>query len=163
MALRVENQPVSGIPVFWQDASAERVYEWSRWIELFEATLMAKSLISLDELTRDASTNARRKEPMGGSEEQIAQKKAVSFLYIALGEAARKTLLDRKPNMDIKTMNLDELLKECQDAFHKKPNRLMDRHKFFNRKHLEGETLEQFWHALNGLASNCDLEPKQPA
>ena len=63
-----------------------------------------------DELTRDASTNPRREELMGGSEEQIAQKKAVGFLYIALGETARKTLLDRKPNMDIKTMNLDELL-----------------------------------------------------
>ena len=33
----------------------------------------------------------------------------------------------------------------------------MDRHKFFNREQLEGETLEQFWHALNGLASNCDF------
>ena len=59
---------------------------------------MAKSSTSLDELSRDATTNARRKELMGGSEEQIAHKKAVSFLYIALGEAARKTLLDRKPN-----------------------------------------------------------------
>ena len=54
MALRAEYQPVSGRPVFWQDASTERVYEWSRWIELFEATLMAKSSISLDELNRDA-------------------------------------------------------------------------------------------------------------
>ena len=80
MGLRAENQPVSGIPVFWQDASAERVFELSRWIELFEATLMAKSSIYLDEPTRDASTNARKKELMGGSEEQIAQKKQlVSF------------------------------------------------------------------------------------
>ena len=33
----------------------------------------------------------------------------------------------------------------------------MDRHKFPNRKRKEDETLEQFWHALNGLAANCDF------
>ena len=156
MALR-DNQPTSGIPVFWQDAATEKQYEWSRWIELFEATFMAKSSISLEELTRDTTTNPRKKELMGGVEESIAEKKAVSFLYIALGEAARKTLLDRKPNMDIKATKLEDLLKECHDAFQKKRNRLMDRHKFLNRKQKEDENLEHFWHALNGLAANCDF------
>ena len=94
---------------------------------------------------------------MGGVEESIAEKKAVSFLYIALGESARKTQLNRKPNMDIKTTKLEDLLKECHEAFQKKRNRLMDRHKFFNRKQKEDENLEQFWHALNGLAADCDF------
>ena len=152
-----DNQPTSGIPVFWQDAATEKQYEWSRWIEPFEATLMAKSSISLEELTRDTTSNPRKKELMGGVEEQIAEKKEVSFLYIALGEAARKMLLDRKPDMDIKATKLKDLLKECQDAFQKKRNRLTDRHKFLNRKQKEDESLEQFWHVLNGLAANCDF------
>ena len=38
MALRTENQPMSGIPIFWQDPSTEIQQQWSRWIELFEAT-----------------------------------------------------------------------------------------------------------------------------
>ena len=84
-------------------------------------------------MTRDdAGTNPRKKELMGRAEEKIAEKKAVSFLYIALGDAARKTLLDRKPNMDIKTTKLKDLLQECNVAFHKKRNGLMDRHKFLN-------------------------------
>ena len=112
MALRSENQPVSGIPVFWQDPSTEIQQEWNRWIELFEATLMAKSSISLEELTRDEAGTPRRKELMGGAEEPTAQRKAVSFLYIALGEAARKTLLDRKPDMDIKAINTKDLLQQ---------------------------------------------------
>ena len=33
----------------------------------------------------------------------------------------------------------------------------MDRHKFLNRKQKEDESLEQFWHVLNGLAANCDF------
>ena len=54
-------------------------------------------------------------------------------------------------------MNLGDVMKEWQDAFQKKRKRRKDRHKFFKRKRKEGETLEQFWHALNGLASNCDF------
>ena len=157
MALRAENQPISGIPVFWQDPATEKQHEWSRWIELFEATLRAKSSISIEELTRDETSGPKRKELMGGAEESIAEKKSVSFLNIALGEAARKTLLDRKPNMEIKTTKFNDLLKECNDAFQEKRNRLMDRHKFLNRKQKEDESLEQFWHALNGLAANCDF------
>ena len=62
MALRAENQPISGIPVFWQDPATEKQHELSRWLELFEATLLAKSSKSLEELTReDAGTNPRKK------------------------------------------------------------------------------------------------------
>ena len=144
---------------------------------------MAKLSISLDELTRDdtviscqfvqenkrfchecgfeelystGTSNPRRKELMGRAEESIAEKKTVSFLYIALGEAARKTLLDRKPNMDIKTTKFNDLLKECNDAFQNKRKKLIDRHKFVSKKQKEDESLEQFWPALNGLAANCD-------
>ena len=63
---------MSGIPVFWQEPSKEIQQEWSRWIELFEATLMAKSSISIEELTREEAVKARRKELMGGAEEPIA-------------------------------------------------------------------------------------------
>ena len=106
---------------------------------------MPKSSISIEELTRDEAGTPRRKELMGGADEPIPQKKAVSFLYIARGEAARKTLLDRKPVMDIQTTNLKDLLKECNDAFQKKkPNRLMDREQFLNRKQKDDESLELF-------------------
>ena len=159
MALRASDSKTNftGLPPYWQNAGEEKPQEWERWLELFEAALMAKSSISLDELTRDTSSRARRKELMGGFEEEVAQRKAVSLLYIAVGEAARKTLLDRNPNLDIKTISLKDLLKEANGAFLKKKNRLMDRHKFLNRKQQEGETLEQFWHSLNGLAANCDF------
>ena len=44
--------------------------------------------------------------------EPIAEKKVVSFLYIALGEAAIKTLLDRKSNIDLKATKLKHLKKQ---------------------------------------------------
>ena len=78
---------------------------------------MAKSSISFEELTHDDSKMARRKDLMGGCEEQSAQKDVVSFLYIALWEAARKTVLDRKPSLDTKNITIKELLKEANDTF----------------------------------------------
>ena len=61
-------------------------------MELFEAAIMTKSSLALDELTRDATSQPRRKELMGGSEEDVVQRTAVSLLFIAIGEAARRTL-----------------------------------------------------------------------
>ena len=55
-------------------------------------------------------------------------------MYIALGEAALKTLLDRKPNKDIKATSLKDLLKECNEASQKTRNRLIDRHKSQNKR-----------------------------
>ena len=89
MALR-DNQPTSGIPVFWQDVATEKQYERSRWIELFEAILMAKSSISLEELTRDTTSNPRKNELMGGVEEQIAEKKAEVSYILHLGRLLEK-------------------------------------------------------------------------
>ena len=94
---------------------------------------------------------------MGGFEEEGAQTKAVSLLYIAIGEAARKIHLGSKPNLDIKSINLKDLLKEASDAFLKTNNRLMDHHEILNRMQPEREALEQFWHTLDGLAAKCDF------
>ena len=33
----------------------------------------------------------------------------------------------------------------------------MDHHRFFSRLQQPGETLSQFWHALNRLAAICDV------
>ena len=84
-ALRSANQPMSEISFFWEDPSTEIQQEWSRWIEHFGATLMAKPSISLEELKRDDSGTLRRKELMGGAEEPIAQKK-LSISCILLSE-----------------------------------------------------------------------------
>ena len=49
------------------------------------------------------------------------------------------------------------MLKECNDALQKKRNRLRDRQNLLNRKQKDDASLEQFCHALNGLAANCDF------
>ena len=66
---------------------------------------------------------------------------------------ARNTLVDQKPDLDIKKVVLKVFLMDCNDAFLKKEN-LVDSHKFLNSNQKESETLQQFWHVLNGLSAN---------
>ena len=49
------------------------------------------------------------------------------------------------------------MLERCRNCFHIARNRTLNRHKFSSRKQRSNESLQQFWHALNGLASRCEL------
>ena len=56
----------------------------------------------------------------------------------------------------VKSRGIDET--SVMSVFEKKKrNRTLDRHRFFSRLQQPGETLSQFWHALNGLADICDF------
>ena len=59
MALREDNSngqtnsAKAGLPIFWGDAAKAPPLEWGKkWIDLFEVALMAKSNISIAELTK---------------------------------------------------------------------------------------------------------------
>ena len=170
MALRAQNELSSstiqssslshllGLPVFWHDANSNPTMEWDKWVDLFQVAVMAKYSISLTELTRDASQqNPRVRALVGDLEKEPANKKVVSVLYLSLGEAARKQFKDKNPHVTLWSLKVSELTKTCNGCFWKKKNRTLDRHKFFSRMQQTGETLSQFWHALNGLAAPCDF------
>ena len=55
------------------------------------------------------------------------------------------------------TLQTREMLQRCENCFYIARNRTLDRHKFLSRKQQANESLQQFWHALNGLASKCEL------
>ena len=132
--------------------------EWDKWVDLFQVAVTAKYSISLTELTRDTSQqNPRVRALMGDLEEESAHKKVVSVLYLSLGEAARKQFRDKFPHVTLWSLTVSELTEMCNECFWKKRNRTLDWHKFFSRMQQTGETLSQFWHALNGLAAPCDF------
>ena len=170
MALRAQNELSSstiqssslshlvGLPVFWHDANSNPTMEWDRWVDLFQVAVMVKYSISLTELTREATQqNPRVRALMGDFEEELANKKVVRVLYLSLGETARKQFRDKFPHATLWSLKVSELIKMCNECFWKKRNRTLDRHKFVSRMQQTGETLSQFWHALNGLAAPCDF------
>ena len=140
---------IAGLPIYWGEADKSPVLDWEKWIDLFEVALMAKNDRSLAELTK--TTGPKEKSLMGDMEEGAATKKAVSILYLSLGMAARKNLLNKYPTTNVASISLTDLIKNCKDCFEKPKNETLDRFKFLSRKQGEGETLRQFWSELNGL------------
>ena len=82
----------------------------------------------------------------------------LSVMYLSLGEAARKQFMDKYPHTALWELKAQELITLCNECFRKKRNRTLDRHRFFSRLQQPGESLFQFWHALNGPAALCDFD-----
>ena len=100
MALRAETSASSsstssshlvGLPVFWRDAVANPLMDWDKWCDLFQVAVMAKYSISVTELTREANQqNLRVRALLVDLNENLANKKVISILYLSLGEQARE-------------------------------------------------------------------------
>ena len=167
MALRAENSSSTssssshlvGMPVFWSDATTNPTMDWDKWFDLFQVALMAKYPLSVSELTRATTQQTPRvRTLLGELDEDPANKKVISILYLSLGDAARKQFMDRYPHTALWDSKAQELINLCIECFRKKRNKTLHRHRFFSRLQQPGETLFQFWHALNGLAAMCGSE-----
>ena len=102
MALQAEpctSSSIAGLPIYWQEPTKPPELEWEKWIDLFEVALMAKSNISVAELTK--TTRSKDETLMGNMEEATAMKKGNSVLYLALGMTRRKTISDNVPTVNI--------------------------------------------------------------
>ena len=119
--------------------------------------MMAKHSISLSELS-PTEGGERVASLMGGLSEEAVSLKDISILFLSIGQAARKTLLDKFPTTQTVTITLPVLLHQREQTFVVKRNRTLQRFRFFSRKQDNKESLQQFWNALNGFAAKCKLE-----
>ena len=86
--------------------------------------------------------------------EETAERKTVSILFLSLGTAGRRSFTDNFPYMDVTTVAIREIKENC---FIKHRNQTLDRYNFFTRKQQQNETLRQFWNVLTGLAAKCEI------
>ena len=100
---------IAGLLRFWVDARKQPQREWEKVINLFEVALLAKDNISIPEITK--TTGTKDKTLMGDMDERPATKKAISVLYLALGTAALKTIVDKFSTTNIGKVGLTDLLK----------------------------------------------------
>ena len=118
----------------------------------------AKCSISVTELTRvPTQQRPRQAALMNNLNEEAAERKTVSTLFLSLGAAGRKNLTHNFPNMNVATVPIREIKENCEICFKKPRNRTLDRYKFFARKQQQNETLRQFWNVLTGLAARCEF------
>ena len=149
---------ITGLAPYWNDPQKKPNIEWKKWCDLFAVAMTAKYSISIAEVLRTVTNETERnKALLNNLDKSVAERKCVSVLYLSLGTAARKTFSDKYPAVKVAEITLEDLLKNCKDTFDTKRNRTLDRVRFLSRKQMASETLEQFWHSLNGLASECDF------
>ena len=144
---------VSGLPPFWDSADTAPKTEWEEWWDLFMVAANAKDSISVNEMLRTVTQQHPRIAALiNNLNEQAAERKTVSVLFLSLGSAARKSLTDKYPEMRVATISLQDLKVNCEQAFVKPRKRT---YKFFARKRAPKETLRQFWHTITGMAAKC--------
>ena len=119
--------------------------------------MTAKHSISTAVLRQVTSETDRNKALLNNLDHAVAERKYVSVLYLSLGTVARKTFMDKYPNAKITEISLKDLLNNCKDTFDTKRNLTLNRFRFLSRKQMQTESLEQFWHSLNGLEAECDF------
>ena len=145
-----------GLPIFWEQLDQQPQMEWEKWWDLCCVAVMAKYSIEVPELLRRITpANPRNETLLGGLNPETAERKVVSVLFLAIGAAARKNLMDRFPEMVVSSIALADLLRNCVTTFAKLRNRTLDRFTFLSRKQNVNETLQQFWNSLTGLAAKC--------
>ena len=98
----------------------------------------AKYSISVNQTLRDViEQNSRIAGLINNLNEQAAERKMVSVLFLSLGTALRKSLTDKFSQMRVATISFREIRENCEQAFRKKRNRTLERYKFFSRKQTQ--------------------------
>ena len=128
------------------------------WWELFTVAVIAKYSLSINAFLRITTQQAPRNlSSINNLNEEAAERKVISVLFLSLGTAGRKSVTDVFPGMRVATVTLQELRTNCDEAFSKPRNRTLGRFKFFSRKQKEKGTLRHFWHPVTGLAAKCEF------
>ena len=105
-----------GLPLFFPHADKPPAMEWERWIDLFAVAVMAIFSISIDELTRTVDeSHPRVKALIGDIPEEAAGKKVVTWLFLSVGEPARKLFKYKYPELSVWT--LQTCCKDVRIAF----------------------------------------------
>ena len=77
------------------------------------------------ELPCEASQqNPRVRALLGDLEEDHADKKVTSVMYLALGDAERKQFTDKYPTTALRELKAQQLIALCNNCFRKKRNRI---------------------------------------
>ena len=153
----ITNSVVTGLPSYWNDTAQPPTMEWDKWLDLFTVALLAKHSISLEEVERTPEQrNPRIRAQMRDLPGLSADRKVISLMFLSLGEAASKLLRDKFLDIVVWNLTVTQMKHHCTGCFTVERNRTLDRYKFLSRKQLPGESMQHYWHALNGLAAKCE-------
>ena len=125
---------LAGLPAFRNTAETPPKTELEKWWDVFGVAVNAKYSSSVHELLRTPTENNPRQNALTNNmNEQAAERKVVSILFLSLGSAGRKNLTDRHPYKVISTERLAEMRETCDQTFkNQRRNRTLEGYKFFS-------------------------------
>ena len=84
---------LAGLPSYWDTAGSPPKIEWEKWWGIFTVAVNAKHSITITELLM-TPTEAQLRQPalINNLNEQAAERKVVSILFLLLGTAGRKKI-----------------------------------------------------------------------
>ena len=77
--------------------------KWETWLDLFAVALMANYSISIEALTRTPDAAHPRIRALIGDMAEAAEKKVVTWLFLPVGEPARKMFKDKHLELSVWT------------------------------------------------------------
>ena len=107
---------------------------WERWIQTFNAYVVAS----------------------GGADMADVQKK--NLLFYCMGIEGQRLFSAQHPKWDEDATSFTAMRDGAKAVFQRTRNATMERHKFYGRKQLPGETVQQFVNELRSLAVHCKFE-----
>ena len=126
---------VAGLPSYWDVAECSPKTEWEKEWDMFVMAVNAKHSIVVPELTRIGTEQQPHQAALlNNMQEQAAERKIVSILFLSLESAGRKNLTEKFPYMVVSGATLREMQENCEQTLIKPHNLTLDRYKFFARK-----------------------------
>ena len=126
---------LAGLPAFWDTDGSTPKIKWEKWCDIFTVAVNAKLSITIRELLR-TPTEVEPRQPafINNLNEQAAERKVVSILFLSLGSAERKNLINKYPYMVVSATILNEMKDHCEETFRKSRNRTFEIYQFFAGK-----------------------------
>ena len=131
--------------------------DWEDWWDLFTVAVNAKYSLSVNALLRIATEQAPRILALIiNLNEQTAERKVISVLFLSLGTAGRKCVTDKFQEMRVATVTLKKLrTNSTKHLASRETEHWKDSSSF--RENKKKKTLRNFWHTLTGLAAKCQF------
>ena len=107
--------------------------------------------------TLTAAQVAALPEEIDGKNRLASEQILISNLYLCLGEKGQDELHKRKPHLDLSTTRYSRVLDTIKTEFKKERHETYETLDLLARKQHIGESLEQFYSVLGGLAARCNF------
>ena len=96
-------------------------------------------------------------EEVDGKDRLVSEQTLISNLYLCLGEKGQDEFHRRRPHLDLSTTRYARVIDALETEFKKECNEAYETFQLLAKNQQIGESFEQFYSVLSGLAALCNF------